>query len=139
MSNGDAVLSGGLTGVIPINQNQRVRTRLSILAGLTIALLVATFADVGPLTSHVGSFVHTSAHAPQHGSAHNGSRDAARISGDAVLPASVERSTSRSITAVAPDALSRRADTSTGRIALDAGRLTRPFDPSHLHTFPLLI
>ena len=121
----------------PIRQNRHVRTNLSILGGFMVALLVATVADVCPLTSHF-AFLHSITDARQHSSAPKGRHDAAHISDDAVLPASVERLTDRSLTAVAPGILPH-ADPSIVRIGPATRPLTRPFDPSHLHTFALLI
>jgi hypothetical protein len=61
------------------------------------------------------------------------------MSGDAVVPASGERSTFQSLTALATSTIASGTDRFAAVTALRSASFTRPHDPSHLHTFVLLI
>jgi hypothetical protein len=59
--------------------------------------------------------------------------------GEAIVPASGERSAFQSLTAVATGTIASGTDRFGDVAARRSASFTRPHDPSHLHTFVLLI
>ena len=126
----------------PKPQNQPVRRALSIIAGFAFALAVATVASVriAPIDFvHVHGCAPTPHHAPAPHTSRDTCRDDARMSGEAVVPASGERSTFQSLTALATGISASRVGRFGAVATLRSASFARLHDPSYLHTFVLLI
>lgn len=123
-------------------QNQPVRRALSIIAGLVFALAGATVASVclAPIDfALVHGCAPTTQQAPAPSTGRSTCHDDARMVGEAIVPASGERSTFQSVTALAAATIASGTDRFGAVTALRSASFIRPHDPSHLHTFVLLI
>jgi hypothetical protein len=123
-------------------QNRAVRRAFSIIAGFAFALAGATIASVfmAPIDfALVHGCAPTLHRAPAPYTGRSTCNDDARMLGEAVVPASGERSTFQSLTALATGTIASGTDRFGPVIVHRSASFTRPHDPSHLHTFVLLI
>lgn len=131
-----------IDGGNPKAHNQSVRRALSVVAGLACALAGAAIAGVciAPIDfALTHGCAPTSHQAPAPYTGRNTCHDDARMAGEAVVPASGERSTFQSLTALSTGTLAKATNRCGAVTALRSASFTRPHDPSHLHAFVLLI
>lgn len=140
--NAESVALDVFDGGNPKIQNQRVRRALSIIAGLAFALAGATIASVciAPIDFALAHGCAPTSHQPPAPYTGRGTcHDEARMAGEAVVPASCERTTFQSSSARATGIIAGGVDRDGAVTALRSASFTRPHDPSHLHAFVLLI
>jgi hypothetical protein len=122
-------------------QNQAVRRIVSLIAGFVFALGLSALAHtfVGQPTRFVRIAGCTSTSHRASIPDQNGCHREASVSVDAVNPVSPERSPVQSMSAASAVTLSPCPAAGTFSTRVESDHFKRPHDPSHLHTFALLI